>query len=143
MTVGEHKGINPSHTLLLIDDDPDVLESLETILSWTGYRVIAKPDAISAMAAIKEGVKVDAIVTDYWLPYMNGKDFLGGLKKIAPSIPVIVLTAASSPESCLECINLGAFAYLNKPVPMVELRRVVQTAILNGKTYETGKTLLA
>ncbi len=139
MDSGKQKENAVKNTVLLIDDDPEVLKSLETILSWDGYRVVAKPDALAAMAVIKEGIRADVVVTDYWMPYMEGKDFLSKLKESLPATPVIVLTAAGSPETCRECFTRGAYAYLNKPIRIVDLEQIVGSAISKGKGQSAGE----
>lgn len=120
-------------TILLVDDDPDVLESLEAILSLSGYSVIPKTDAAAAIHALKDGAAVDLIVTDYRMPHMDGKEFLEHLRTTAPTVPVIMLSACGSVETYLTSIGLGAYEYIHKPVLASELRRVV-TAALNAAT---------
>jgi DNA-binding NtrC family response regulator len=116
-------------TILLVDDDPDVLESLEAVLSLSGYGVITKTGATEAIHAITAGAEVDLIVTDYRMPHMDGKEFLENLRLTAPAIPVIMLTACGSVETYLASLGLGAYEYINKPVLASELRRVVNAAL--------------
>jgi DNA-binding NtrC family response regulator len=116
-------------TILLVDDDPDVLESLEAILTITGYTVIPKLDAVAAIEVLRNGTLVDLILTDYRMPHMDGKEFLENLRLTAPAIPVVMLTACGSVETYLTSIGLGAYEYINKPVLASELRRVVNAAL--------------
>ncbi len=94
-----------------------------------GYRVIPKPDAESALSIIQEGITVDLVVTDYRMPGMNGHEFLFALKKVLPSVPVIMLTGHSSVETYLKSLSLGVFEHLNKPVETKELGRIVEAAL--------------
>jgi DNA-binding NtrC family response regulator len=115
-------------TILLVDDEPDLLKVLEETLR-SDYHVIARPDAESALSVIRGGAKVDLVLTDNFMPGMKGSELITQLKKDAPSVPVIMLTAYSSVESYLQNISGGAFEYINKPVKASELRRIVQAAL--------------
>lgn len=113
-------------TILLVDDEPEILKMLEETLS--DYQVIARPDAESALSVIRGGARVDLVLTDNCMPGMKGSELIAALKKDAPTVPVIMLTAYSSVESYLQNISGGAFEYINKPVKASELRRIVKAA---------------
>lgn len=113
-------------TILLIDDEPEILQVLKETLS--DYHVITKTDAESALSVIRGGARVDLVLTDNYLPGMKGSELIAVLKKDAPKVPVIMLTAHSSVESYLQNISGGAFEYINKPVKASELRRIVKAA---------------
>jgi DNA-binding NtrC family response regulator len=113
-------------TILLVDDEPEILKILGETLS--DYNVIAKTDAESALSVIRGGARVDLVLTDNYMPGMKGSELITVLKKDAPSVPVIMLTAYGSVESYLENISGGVFEYINKPVKANELRRIVKAA---------------
>ncbi len=113
-------------TILLVDDEPDILKVLAETLS--DYNVIARSDAESALSVIRGGAKVDLVLTDNFMPGMKGSELIAALKKDAPKVPVIMLTAYGTVESYLQNISGGAFEYINKPVKAGELRRIVQAA---------------
>ena len=114
-------------TILLVDDEPEILKVLGETLS--DYHVITKTDAESALSVIRGGARVDLVLTDNYMPGMNGSELINLLKKDAPSIPVIMLTAYGSVESYLQNISSGVFEYIHKPVKANELRRIVQVAL--------------
>ncbi len=116
-------------TILLVDDDIRILESLEEILNTFGYRVISRPDAESALSLLREGIGIDLVITDYRMPGMNGVEFIMVLRQILPSVPVIILTGYASVEVYLKSVSLGAFEYINKPVKMKVLNRIVKSAL--------------
>ena len=116
-------------TLLLVDDELENLRSLGEILNRFGYKVIAKPDAQSALAVIREGVAVDLVITDFRMPGMDGLEFFAALKVMLPSIPVVMLTAYGAVETYLKSLSHGVFEYVNKPVKAKELGRIVKAAL--------------
>jgi DNA-binding NtrC family response regulator len=116
-------------TILLVDDNIAFLYDMGEVLSMFGYKVIQKPDAKSALSIIQEGITVDLVVTDYRMPGMDGHEFLYALKKVLPSVPVIMLTGHGSVETYLKSLSLGVFEHLNKPVETKELGRIVEAAL--------------
>jgi len=115
-------------TILLVDDEPEILGILGEILSGLGYTTISKPDAESALSAIRQGAAVDLVITDLRMPGMSGAELLIVLRKLMPSVPIIILTANGSVESYIQTRSDGVFEYINKPVQAKELRRIVKSA---------------
>jgi DNA-binding NtrC family response regulator len=116
-------------TILLVDDDRDILSYLEDTLSTFGYHVIPKPDAASALSVIREGTKVDLVVTDYSMPGMGIREYFTALKQALPSVPVIILTGYGSVEIDMKSLGLGLVEYVSKPVESKELDRIVKAAL--------------
>jgi DNA-binding NtrC family response regulator len=116
-------------TILLVDDELDILKSLGEILTRFGYLVIARQAAQDALDSVKDGAHIDLVITDYRMPGMDGLEFLNALRQMDSSVPVIMLTAYGAVESYLKSLSLGVFEYINKPIKAKDLGRVVQAAI--------------
>ncbi len=112
--------------ILLVDDEPAILTVLELLLNKFGYIVLLKSNAESALFLIREGLNVDLIITDYRMPGMNGVEFVRELRRILPSVPVLMLTGDISVK--IEP-GLGVFELINKPVAGKELDRIVRAAL--------------
>jgi DNA-binding NtrC family response regulator len=123
-------------TILLVDDELEILKSLGEILTRFGYQVIAKQAAQEALASVKDGANIDLVITDYRMPDMDGLEFLHALRQMDSSVPVIMLTAYGAVESYLKSLSLGVFEYVNKPIKAKELGRIVQAAINSAE--QTG-----
>jgi DNA-binding NtrC family response regulator len=116
-------------TIFVVDDDPPCLMEYAAILEGSGYRVRAFADAESAVAAVRSGANVDAVVTDYRMPNMDGMAFLEILRCEAPAVPVIMLTGHGGIDTYFESLSLGLFEYINKPIKRAELLRIVRAAL--------------
>ncbi len=120
-------------TILVVDDEAASLSHLESILSRSGYCVITEPHAPQALTLLQNGLAVDLVITDYCMPDMDGLELLTGLRKVAPAVPLIMVTGHGDIETYLKAINLGAFEYLNKPVRMRDLDYAVKTALRSAQ----------
>ncbi len=114
--------------ILVVDDEPNSREGLTKILIKEGYEVVA---AASGKDALKEAEKedIDLIITDLKMPEISGTDILEKIRESKPDIGVIIVTAYGEVNSYLKAMTLGAFEYLNKPIKLDELRRVIHKAL--------------
>ena len=116
-------------TILLVDDDPMVLNILCDLLRQCGYTVIAAGEASAALAESGRGTSIDLVITDYQMAGMNGLEFLHEFRRRHPTVPAIMLTGHRSLEGHQDAAGLGATAYLHKPFRSRELMRVVAGAL--------------
>ncbi len=116
-------------TVLVVDDDPGTRLLYCEILEELGYRALAEPDAVSALAAIEKNSEVKLVITDHRMPDMSGMEFADILRKQRPGVPVILLTACASIENYLLSRDLGIFEFVDKSVKKGELARIVQSAL--------------
>ena len=101
-------------TLLIVDDDTNILEVLETRLSAAGFATIK---ASSAEKAIKllHSTEVDMVVSDVKMPQMSGIELFAEIQTFSPGLPVIFLTAHGSIQEAVSVVQSGAVDYLTKP----------------------------
>jgi two-component system, OmpR family, response regulator len=106
--------------VLVVDDEEDFLE---TIVKRLKARAVEAEGVESGEKALQflEGRDVDVVVLDVRMPGMDGIETLKEIKKHRPAIEVIMLTGHASVESGIQGMQLGAFDYVMKPVPLDEL----------------------
>lgn len=109
-------------TLLLLDDEPNILNALQRVLYSEGYRIFATSKAVEALDILATH-RVDVIISDQRMPEMTGVEFLSKVKTLYPSIVRVVLSGYSDIGSITEAINKGAiYKYFSKPWDDEELR---------------------
>lgn len=115
-------------TLLIVDDEPNVLYSLEKRLRSESLEVITASTARQGIELVKDG-NPDAVLLDVRLPDMSGLDAFDEIREHDPRMPVVIITAHATTETAIEAMKRGAFEYLLKPLDLSELRDVVAKAI--------------
>jgi DNA-binding NtrC family response regulator len=121
-------------SILLVDDDVELLKALAKVLEKEGYEVGAYPDARLAIQFINETKKrFDLVITDVSMPGMKGTTFLAAVKTAFPSVPVIIITAFGDWGQYMEALREGAYEYLSKPLDKADLLAAVARALKNGK----------
>ncbi|HEX9021192.1 MAG TPA: sigma-54 dependent transcriptional regulator [Nitrospirota bacterium] len=123
---------NNKGTLLIVDDDRNLLELMKMRLESSGYVVTTAPDEEEAKAAVV-GQTFDLAILDLQLVYQDGLSLMEELHRVNPGMPVIILTAHGSIESAVEAMKRGAFTYLTKPFDARELIMHVERALENRR----------
>lgn len=120
----------PQDSVLVIEDDQDVLDLVRYHLTKAGFRVSVARDGLEGLARAR-AEKPDAIVLDLMLPGLRGEDVCRELKAAASSaaVPVIILTAKAQPEERVAGFELGADDYLAKPFSPRELVLRIQAVL--------------
>ena len=111
-------------SILVVDDEENSRNGLLRILSKFNYDVLTAETGVEALKCLQKK-PCDVILTDMRMPGMSGIDLLKKVKELLPEIGVIIFTAYGEVDSYLEAMNLGAFEYLNKPVKVDELKKVI------------------
>ena len=120
-------------TILLVDDDVEVLKALTKVLEKGGYNVLPYSDAQSALDSINRTKQsFDLVVTDVSVPRVSGTAFLSAIKTAFPKVPVIVITAFGDWGQYMNMLRDGAYEYLSKPLEKTQLLGAIQRALTNG-----------
>jgi DNA-binding NtrC family response regulator len=126
--------------LLIIDDEPEMVENLTRLLRREGYRCISATDGRKGLELL-ESQRPDVVLTDLKMPEVDGMDLLRRAHKIDPGLPVIMITAFSTIESAVAAIKEGAFDYLPKNFSVDQLRVSVERALRQRRLAVENKNL--
>lgn len=107
-------------TILLIDDDPIILELLSVYLTAEGFRVASASDGHRGLAAF-DAERPDAVLCDLSMPGLGGLGVLAEVKRKAPQIPFVVFSGTGDVGMAVEALRQGAWDYLLKPLPDLDL----------------------
>jgi len=121
---------NPNPSVFLVDDEEMVITSLRAFLQLeTEFEVHAFTDPEQAARSL-ENTRVDVVVSDYFMPKMNGIQLLAHARKLQPEAARVLLTGHADKQSAIQAINdVGLFQYLEKPWDNEQLLLVLKSAI--------------
>lgn len=124
------------HTVLIVDDEPDILELLRLTLSRMGVESHCAETVQQAQELLR-GNHFDLCLTDMRLPDGNGIELIRHMQGSYPEIPVAMITAHGNMDSAIEALKAGAFDFLSKPVELQLLRELISSALrLNEEESE-------
>jgi len=123
-------------TILLVDDEPMMLDLLSLYLSPIGYHCIKKESALEAIRYL-EYHSVDLILLDIMMPEMSGLEACQEIRK-KWDIPIIMLTALSEKANIVRGLNIGADDYITKPFDEEELVARIEAVIRRGNKHSEG-----
>jgi two-component system, OmpR family, response regulator MprA len=106
--------------LLVVDDDPDVRDSLRRALGYAGYEVMTAPNGADALNSLSRS-PADLIILDVLMPMLGGLETCRALRERGNSVPVLVLTARDAVDDRVAGLEAGADDYLVKPFALREL----------------------
>src|SRR5437899_2649403 len=116
-------------SVLIIDDEPVIRESLQTILEMEGYRVETAGDGEEGLARIA-GEPFDVVLLDYALPGRNGLEVLAEVRAHDPQLAVIMVTAFGTVENAVRAMQVGAVNFVQKPWDNEKLLADIRNAVL-------------
>jgi DNA-binding NtrC family response regulator len=116
-------------SVLVVDDDSGMLRAMTKVLTNEGMRVtgLSDPTAVATTLVASES-RFDLVITDLRMPMFSGRGVLA-LASALPKLPVIIITAFGGSDVEAQALQLGAFAFLEKPVAAAELVDVVTRAL--------------
>ena len=120
-----------NRTIAIVDDDPDILQSIDLAFRHEGARTLTATDGLGALHLVREG-RPDILVLDMMLPRSSGLLVLEKLQEERIEIPVIMVTANQGRRHREFALGLGARAYLFKPVSLVRLLDTASSLLAAG-----------
>ncbi|HXI52606.1 MAG TPA: HD domain-containing phosphohydrolase, partial [Candidatus Saccharimonadales bacterium] len=120
---------NAMHQILVVDDEEVVLVSLRDLLRREGYQVVTAPNAVEALALLKEQA-FSVVITDHQMPMLTGLEFLSQVKQMQPDASRILITAVLNLATVIDAINKGEiYRFIVKPWLREELIVTVKNAV--------------
>lgn len=129
-----------TNTILLVDDEKSIRDTLKIVLEDNGYNVFTASDGYEALTYIRDYM-IDVLITDLRMPKMDGIKLLEETFKIDSTIGVIFISAYSDIKSAVKAIKMGAFDYIQKSFSTEELLITVEKAIERKRLIEENLKL--
>ena len=117
--------------VVIVDDDPALVDVLSTILRFEGHEVEGFTDPAEALARVGD-VAPDVILLDYHLPDATAHDFIEALRDAGVDVPIVLVTSAA--QKAIASVYSAVRSVVHKPVDMEHLLRVVARAIRSGSS---------
>lgn len=114
-------------TVLVVDDEPSNLASIEKIFVRDGMRVLTADGAKTALDILRNH-KVQVVLTDLMMPGISGLDLLKAVKQIAPDTEVVMMTAYGTVETAVQAMREGAYDFVEKPLKRMNVIKSVRKA---------------
>lgn len=125
------------YRVLVVDDDPDIREMLDSTLTFAGYRVVTAPDGAQAVSAVERAVP-DVLIVDVMMPTLDGHELVRFLRDRGAVVPILFLSARATVEDRVRGLRVGGDDYLTKPFSVVEV-----TARIEALLRRSERQLLA
>ena len=127
-------------TLLVVDDEPQILRAVSGVLQDEGFEVLTAPDGETALKMVAAEAP-DLVLLDIALPDLDGLEALTELKRQHPLLPVIMVSAYGSVENAIKATRLGAFDFIEKPPNADKILLSVRNALENARLAEENRRL--
>src|SRR5437588_109425 len=114
--------------ILVVEDDRTTQHLVSSILKGSGHTVTAVSDGSAALDEVRRQ-DYDLVLTDIWMPQMNGLDLLAEIRKMPKPPRTVILTSDTTSETMLRALREQAYQFLTKPVQATELRELVESAL--------------
>lgn len=128
--------------IMVIDDDLNTCNLLNRILVKSGHDVITETIPSNAVKSFR-GDSFDLVITDFYMPEMNGLELLEQIKKINPDVDVMVMTAFATVDNAVDAMKKGAYDYIVKPFQNDDLLLSIKRVLEKRKLSEENKHLRA
>lgn len=128
--------------ILVVDDDESTCNLLARILRKEGFHIKTEKSPVDALTSFR-GNSFDIVITDFYMPEMNGAELLEEMRKINPDVDVMIMTAFATVDNAVEAMRKGAYDYIVKPFQNDDLLLSIQRVIEKRRLAEENKYLRA
>jgi len=127
--------------LLIVDDERSIRLSLRTVLENSGYTIVEAARGEEALALVRTA-HFDAVLLDIGMPGVEGVEVCRMMRKLAPQLPIIMLTVQDSEDRKVEALDAGANDYITKPFQLRELTARLRAAVRRVKTSDDAQAAI-
>jgi two-component system response regulator HydG len=129
-------------TVLVVDDEPGIADSLHKILERESLRVLTAGSGGEALDLLRRE-PVSVLITDLMMPGMSGLDLLKACRSVSPETETVLMTAYGTVENAVEAMKQGAYDFVTKPIKRAHLLRVVGKALEKRSLVQENRSLRA
>jgi two-component system nitrogen regulation response regulator NtrX len=130
-----------SNHILIVDDEPAILDTLSGILQDEGYEVSSAKDGHEALRLVRAEPLPDLVLLDIWMPDLDGIETLRRMMDMRPHPMVVMMSGHGSIESAVKAIKLGAYDYIEKPLSLDKVTLLVRHALQELKLERENRAL--
>jgi len=117
-----------ARTILVVDDEETIIQSLNGILTDEGYDVVSANSGADALEKIEE-VMPELVLLDIWMPGIDGIEALVKIKETSPNLPVVMMSGHGTIETAVKATKLGAYDFIEKPLSLEKVLLCVNNAL--------------
>jgi two-component system response regulator HydG len=128
--------------VLVVDDEPAIVESLVKIFKREGMHVLSASDGTAGLDLLRKH-RVGVLLTDLMMPQTSGMDLLRAAKTIAPETEVVLMTAYGTVETAVDAMKEGAYDFVTKPLKRAHVVRIVRNALEKQSLLVENRSLKA
>ena len=128
--------------ILVVDDEPNIRRMLCSLLVAEGHEAAAAATGEEALASVGRA-EPDVVLLDLALPGANGIAVLGSLRRLAPAVPVIMMSGRATLADAVQATKLGAFHFIEKPLSPEAVLLTIASAVELRRARELSRTLMA
>ncbi len=133
---------DPSRAVLVVDDEPGIVESLEKIFRREGFAVITATNGQAGLDLLRRN-RVGVMLCDLMMPGTTGMDLLKAAKSIAPETEVVLMTAYGTVETAVDAMKEGAYDFVSKPLKRAHVVRIIRNALEKQSLVTENRALKA
>ena len=115
--------------VLIVDDEPDIRDTLTDLLAADGYQVTTAGDGAAALPYVVEQ-RPDLVLLDVDMPRLRGVEALVAIRALSPTTRVIMMSGKADLDEAKRALSLGAFDYVTKPFDLAYLDQAIRMAVI-------------